>query len=119
MPAHSSRSANPPSFIYCIVVPPVHPMHTKTTHNLITFFQIVYEGVSQGAVSFLVRALTEKKTRYTPSPLPPPACCHVRGRTGPAVRAVFSKLGGSLSGANSISWKFKSVAPCCTALQQW
>jgi hypothetical protein len=38
---------------------------------LLSPLQIVYEGVSQGAVSFLVRALTDKKTR---SRTPPARC---------------------------------------------
>ena len=50
---------------------PILSVHGSPNRHL-TCFQIVYEGVSQGAVSFLVRALTDKKTRLLAAPEPLP-----------------------------------------------
>src|SRR6185503_7361621 len=54
-----------------------------------TYEAITYEGYAPGGVALLVDVLTDN-----------------RNRTGAEVRAIFSKLGGSIAEPGAVSWQF-------------
>jgi YebC/PmpR family DNA-binding regulatory protein len=56
----------------------------------VTYESITYEGYAPGGVAVLVEVLTDN-----------------RNRTGAEVRAIFSKLGGSMAEPGAVSWQFE------------
>ncbi len=52
--------------------------------------ELLYEGYAQAGVAVLIEALTDN-----------------RNRTGPEVRAVFSKLGGNMAETGSVAFQFE------------
>ena len=56
----------------------------------ISYELVSYEGYGPGGVAFLVEALTDNKNRIIAE-----------------VRTIFSKTGGNLAGAGSVSWLFE------------
>ncbi len=57
-----------------------------------TYESITYEGYAQGGVAVLVEALTDN-----------------RNRTASEMRSLFTRYGGALGGAGSVSWMFDRV----------
>jgi len=56
----------------------------------VTYESITYEGYAPGGIAVLVEVLTDN-----------------RNRTGAEVRALFSKLGGSMAEPGAVSWQFE------------
>ena len=56
----------------------------------VTYEEMVIEGYGPGGVAILVEALTDNKNR-----------------TSAEVRSIFTRLGGNLAGAGSVSWLFE------------
>jgi len=56
----------------------------------VTYESITYEGYAPGGIAVLVEVLTDN-----------------RNRTGSEVRALFSKLGGSMAEPGAVSWQFE------------
>lgn len=56
----------------------------------VTYESIMYEGYAPGGVAVLVEVLTDN-----------------RNRTGAEVRAMFSKLGGSIAEPGAVAWQFE------------
>jgi YebC/PmpR family DNA-binding regulatory protein len=55
----------------------------------VSYEQVQYEGYGSGGVAILVEALTDNKNRTTSE-----------------IRSIFSKRGGNMAGAGSVSWIF-------------
>lgn len=55
----------------------------------ITYEEVIYEGYGPGGVAIMVEALTDNKNRTTSE-----------------IRNIFSKKGGNMAGAGSVSWLF-------------
>jgi len=53
--------------------------------------EVLYEGYGPGGIAIMVEALTDN-----------------RNRTAASIRAIFERGGGSLGGAGSVAWQFKS-----------
>jgi YebC/PmpR family DNA-binding regulatory protein len=53
--------------------------------------EVLYEGYGPGGIAIMVEALTDN-----------------RNRTAANIRAIFERGGGSLGGAGSVAWQFKS-----------
>jgi YebC/PmpR family DNA-binding regulatory protein len=56
----------------------------------VTYEEVSYEGYAPHGVAVYVEALTDN-----------------RNRTGPEVRSVFSKLGGSMAEPGAVAWQFE------------
>jgi YebC/PmpR family DNA-binding regulatory protein len=56
----------------------------------VTYESITYEGYAPGGIAVLVEVLTDN-----------------RNRTGAEVRAIFSKLGGSMAEPGAVAWQFE------------
>lgn len=56
----------------------------------VTYEEISYEGYAPGGVAIFVEALTDN-----------------RNRTGAEIRAIFSKLGGSMAEPGAVAWQFE------------
>jgi YebC/PmpR family DNA-binding regulatory protein len=56
----------------------------------VTYESITYEGYASGGIAVLVEVLTDN-----------------RNRTGAEVRALFSKLGGSMAEPGAVAWQFE------------
>lgn len=56
----------------------------------VTYEEVTYEGYAPNGVAVFVEALTDN-----------------RNRTGPEMRALFSKLGGSMAEPGSVAWQFE------------
>ena len=56
----------------------------------VTYESITYEGYAPGGIAVLVEVLTDN-----------------RNRTGAEVRALFSKLGGSIAEPGAVAWQFE------------
>lgn len=56
----------------------------------VVYEEITYEGYAQGGVAIMVEALTDNKNRISAE-----------------IRNIFTKKGGNLSGAGSVSWQFQ------------
>lgn len=56
----------------------------------VIYEEITYEGYAHGGVAVMIEALSDNKNR-----------------TGAEIRNIFSKKGGNLSGAGSVSWQFQ------------
>lgn len=56
----------------------------------VSYEEITYEGYAPGGVAIIVEALTDN-----------------RNRTGPDVRSVFSRLGGSMAEPGAVAWQFE------------
>ena len=56
----------------------------------VTYEEVNYEGYAPHGVAVYVEALTDN-----------------RNRTGPAIRTLFSKLGGSIAAPGSVAWQFE------------
>src|SRR5688572_4734536 len=56
----------------------------------VTYEQITYEGYAPGGVALLIDVLTDN-----------------RNRTGPEIRAIFKKAGGSMAEPGSVAWQFE------------
>lgn len=56
----------------------------------VDYEEVAYEGYAPGGVALYVEALTDN-----------------RNRTGPEVRTIFSKNGGSMAEPNSVAWQFE------------
>ncbi len=57
----------------------------------VTYDEMVMEGYGPGGVAILVEALTDNKNR-----------------TSAEIRSIFTRLGGNLAGAGSVSWQFET-----------
>lgn len=58
----------------------------------VTYESITYEGYAPGGVAVLVETLTDN-----------------RNRTGPEIRTLFARNGGSLAEPGSVAWQFERV----------
>lgn len=56
----------------------------------VTYESVTYEGYAPGGVAILIEALTDN-----------------RNRTGPEVRSLFTKLGGSMAEPGAVAWQFE------------
>ena len=56
----------------------------------VTYESITYEGYAPGGIAVLVEVLTDN-----------------RNRTGAEVRAIFSKMGGSIAEPGAVAWQFE------------
>jgi YebC/PmpR family DNA-binding regulatory protein len=56
----------------------------------VTYEEVTYEGYAPNGVAVFVEALTDN-----------------RNRTGPEMRAMFSKLGGSIAEPGAVAWQFE------------
>jgi YebC/PmpR family DNA-binding regulatory protein len=56
----------------------------------VTYEQITYEGYGPGGVALLIDVLTDN-----------------RNRTGPEIRAIFKKVGGSMAEPGAVAWQFE------------
>ncbi|MFH1847960.1 MAG: YebC/PmpR family DNA-binding transcriptional regulator [Candidatus Omnitrophota bacterium] len=56
----------------------------------VNYESVTYEGYGQGGVAIIIEALTDNKNR-----------------TSSEVRSIFSKKGGNMAGAGSVSWIFE------------
>jgi YebC/PmpR family DNA-binding regulatory protein len=56
----------------------------------VTYEEVTYEGYAHGGVAIIVDALSDNKNR-----------------TSAEIRNIFTKKGGNLSGAGSVSWQFQ------------
>ena len=56
----------------------------------VTYEQITYEGYAPGGVAVLAECLTDN-----------------RNRTGPEIRSIFSKNGGSMAEPGAVAWQFE------------
>jgi len=56
----------------------------------VTYEEVTYEGYAPNGVAVFVEALTDN-----------------RNRTGPEMRSLFSKLGGSIAEPGSVAWQFE------------
>jgi len=56
----------------------------------VTYEEVNYEGYAPGGVAVYVQTLTDN-----------------RNRTGPEIRSIFSKLGGSIAEPGAVAWQFE------------
>ena len=56
----------------------------------VTYEQVTYEGYAPGGVALLIEVLTDN-----------------RNRTGPELRSIMSKLGGSVAEPGAVAWQFE------------
>ena len=56
----------------------------------VTYEEVSYEGYAPGGVAIFVECLTDN-----------------RNRTGPEIRTIFSKQGGSIAEPGSVAWQFE------------
>jgi YebC/PmpR family DNA-binding regulatory protein len=56
----------------------------------VVYESVTYEGYAPGGVAVLIEALTDN-----------------RNRTGPEVRSLFTKLGGSMAEPGAVAWQFE------------
>lgn len=56
----------------------------------VTYEQVTYEGYAPGGVALLIETLTDN-----------------RNRTGPELRSIMSKLGGSVAEPGAVAWQFE------------
>ncbi len=68
----------------------------------VTYEQITYEGYAPGGIALLVEVLTDN-----------------RNRTGPDIRSLFTRNGGSMAEPGAVAWQFERkgivTVPCSVA----